>query len=218
MSHYPLSRLSYKRIFITLLLFVAVRLIGDGLDLFVGVPTISYTFALNFIGWVMIIYDWNLFGIHYNRFKKNPGDGLLFAFIGMILLGGWTYVNEHFLHCVEMFPDVEVIRRYFFASPAIIIAFTFIWSVLVSLSFKAVTDRFDIRDKELLIILSSGFVFGLILTAIYTPLSLNMFVPTYLYNTVLIIILSYLYNQSGSLISGIIAYSLINLIRILMLL
>ena len=212
------SRLSYKRIFLSLCMFAGVRGIAEASNLILKDYTISYTFAINFIGWMMVIYDWNLFAIHYNRFKKNPRDGFLFTIIGIVLLALWNYINQNFLHGFTLFPDPATIHAYPFALPVFLLAYTYIWAVIIAISFKCTTDHFDIRDKELLIILSSGFVFGLIYTLLFASWTVTVLVPTYLYSTVQIIILSYLYNQSSSLIPGILAMGTVTLISILMIL
>ena len=210
-----ISRLSAKRIIISLIVFALIPLIAYFLNMVVNNETISYTFALTFAGWFLIIFDWNLFGIHYNRCKENPGDTILYSIIGLFLIGGWVFINMRFLQGTMLLPDRETIMHYFFASPCIIAAFSYIQAFLVNISFKCLTDRFDIRDKELLIILASGFLFGLFFTLLFTEFEIALLIRTYLYNVILVMILSYLYNQSSSFIPGILAMGTVYLFVIL---
>ncbi|MBR2825419.1 MAG: hypothetical protein IKE51_04080 [Solobacterium sp.] len=210
-----ISRLSMKRIIISLLIFALIPVVARLLNRIVDNETISLTFSLTLAGWILIMYDWNLFGIHYNRCKENLGDTILYSIVGVILIGGWVFLNVRFLQGTMLLPDRETIHRYFFASPAIIAAFTYIQAFLVNIAFKCLTDRFDIREKELLIILASGFLFGLVFTLLFTEFEIALLIRTYLYNTILVMILSYLYNQSSSFIPGIIAMGTVYLIVIL---
>jgi hypothetical protein len=71
----------------------------------------------------------------------------------------------------------------------------------------------NIQNRELIVILVSGFLFGLIYTiAFLSTFTLDLFIRTYLYNVVLIAILSYLYNQSHSFIPGILSFGIIMII------
>ncbi len=213
MSQNSISHLSYKRIIISLLVFLLIPFAERLLDLWVNNPTISYTFVLNLAGCILIIYDWNLFGIHYNRFKAKPGDCILYTIIGLLLVGAWTKFNTSFLGGYTLVPDHETVNEYAFAAPAILIAFTYIHASIYNIAFKCLTDHFDIREKELLIILASGFLFGLIYTLAFIPeFKLDLLVRTYLYHVVLTAILSYLYNQSSTFLTGILSLGTISLI------
>ena len=83
--------------------------------------------------------------------------------------------------------------------------FSFSLAALVNIEFKCMTDHFKIHAREATMILLSGFLFGFIYTICFCPLQLQVFVPTYLYNVILISVLSYLYNQTHSFIPGILA-------------
>lgn len=207
-----ISRLSIKRILISLFIFAMIPVIRSILNPFVKNETIAYTFAFTFAGWFLIIYDWNLFGIHYNRCKNKLGDTALFTVIGILLIGCWAFFNRSFLKGNMILADSETIHQYYFAFPVIYLAFSYIQAFVINISFKCLTDHLDIREKELLIILVSGFSFGLLYTLLFTPLEFNLLVRTYLYNVILTCILSYLYNQSSSFIPGILAMGTIYLI------
>lgn len=175
--------------------------------------TIAYTFALNLVATLLLMYDWNLFGIHYNRMKEHPHDFILYTILGLILFGGWLTFNQRFLNGFALEPDRTIMQRYAFALPAIAIAFSFSQSLIINIGFKCLTDHFDIREKELLIILASGFLFGLFYTVVFLEtFTLDYFVRTYLYNVILVSFLSYLYNQSSSFLPGLLSLGLVMLV------
>ena len=208
----PISRLSIKRIVISLLILVGIPFIEKFVESFTGNETIAFTFAFTLAGWILIIYDWNLFGIHYNRCKEHVGDTILYTLIGFILIGGWAFFNRSFLQGKMLLPDKDTLSKYFFAFPVILLAYSYIQAFIVNICFKCLTDHLDIREKELLIILVSGFSFGLVYTLLFTPFETTLLIQTYLYNVILVCILSYLYNQSSSFIPGILAMGTVYLI------
>jgi hypothetical protein len=198
---------------ISLLIFFLIPIVKTITNQFVHNDTISYTMALNLAGALLIIYDWNLFGIHYNRSKKHLADTMIYMLIGMAVIGLWVYVDLKFLQADILISDPASTKAYLFGSPAIMLAFSFIQGAIINISFKCVTDRMNIQNRELIVILVSGFLFGLIYTiAFLSTFTLDLFIRTYLYNVVLIAILSYLYNQSHSFIPGILSFGIIMII------
>jgi hypothetical protein len=57
----------------------------------------------------------------------------------------------------------------------------------------------------------SAVLFGLLMTVVFTPFQLLLWIRTYLYWLITTAILSYLYNQSHSIIPGIVAVTLVHL-------
>ena len=210
------STLSSARIVLSLLIFAIIPLVHAILKALTGDDTISYTMALNLSACLFVLYDWNLFGVHWNRFRARLGDSLLYTAVGIVLISLWCYVDRHFLSGYMLMPDPAIEHRYFFAFGAIFLAFSFCQALIVNISFKCLTDHMDIRDRELLMILVSGFLFGLFYTIAFAPLQLEIFVPSYLFNVVLVCTLSYLYNQSSSFMPGIIAMGTVYLILIVL--
>ncbi len=203
------SALSLKRIVITLILFFLVPVIHRLIYAVEPNETLSYMFAFNLVGAVMLINNWNLFALHYNRAKKNPGDTLIYTLIGCIIIGLWCWFNSTILHGHIMLPSPAALNSSRFAAPAVFIAYTFIQAGIVSMSFKCLTDHMKIHSREVIIILVSGFAFGLLYTVAFNPLVPEQFIPAYFFNTILISMLSYLYNQSGNFIPGFLAYSFV---------
>lgn len=218
MSAKTKSTLSTKRILITLLIIFLIPAVERILNIWVQNETLSYTFAFNAAGSALIFYDWNLFGVHYNRSKSNLPVTIIYSIIGILGLLGWVWVGQNFLKAHLLLPDPETIAAYPFAEPAVLIAYSFMQAAVVNIGFKCATDHLSIRTREVLVILISGLLFGGIYTLLFTPLQTVLWITTYLYNVIMIMFLSYLYNQSSSFMPGIISLGTVMLItEILML-
>ena len=211
MSERTLSSLSLKRVFISLFIVALVPAIAKALNIFVKQEDISMMFALNQCGSLLIMYDWNLFGIHYNRSKAAPQDFLIYFLLGMVLLGLWLWIGKSFLQSHVVLPKASSLIAYGYARPGMMIAFSFMEATVVNIGFKCLTDHLDVRTREIQAILISGLLFGLVFTLLFTPWDLALWFRTYLYNLILISILSYLYNQSSSFMPGMLAMCVVYL-------
>ncbi|HCK87367.1 MAG TPA: hypothetical protein DHW39_01005 [Erysipelotrichaceae bacterium] len=211
MSNKSISSLSTKRIIISLILLLGAPVTSLLTDLLIHQRWISRMFALNIFVSVLIIYDWNLFGIHYNRSKKSLGDTLIFTVTGCALLALWHYAASRFFNAHAFLPPGYVLRMYGYARPGMLIAFSFMQAAWINIGYKVLTDRMDIRGKEIQSILMSAIVFGLLVTLLQGEYSLSVLISSYLYNLILTAVISYLYNQSHSMIPGILAMTLVNL-------
>lgn len=212
-----LSSLSMKRIIISLIIFALIPVCAHVLNLFIHEEDLSMMVSMNVLTSVLIIYDWNLVGIHYNRAKNNIPDTILFFVIGLVLIRLWTWFGMSFLQVRPLLPAAETAVKYPYAVPSLLIAFSYIQAAMVNISFKCITDHLDVRSREIQAILISGILFGLVYTIEFAslPLSMNSLFRTYLYNLVLVAILSYLYNQSNSFIPGILSMGTIYLLLML---
>ena len=199
MTNTSITTLSKKRILITLAIFICTPLLAHLINIAVVQYDLSLMFSLNLGAAVMIMYNWNLFGIHYNRAKYNFIDTCIYSFIAFVLFTLWTYISNRYLKCIVIMPRTEVLVRYGYASMLCIVG-------------KCATDPLTIHHRELQIILLSGISIGLLTTILFLPSkNLLTILITLLYNVVLCTILSYLYNQSNSFIPGLIGFAGSNL-------
>lgn len=206
------STLSKKRIIITTLIFLITPILYNLVNLWIDNETLAMMLSLNFSGWALIIYDWNLFGIHYNRAKADPKETLIYTIIGLVLMAIWTFINRKFLKGYMLLPQSETLVEYRFAIPPIFIAYSYIQATIINICFKTLMDHVEIASREVFIILLSGFLFGTIFTICFTPFTPSLFIPSLLYNIITVSIMSYLYNQSSSFIPGILSFGTIYLI------
>ena len=207
MSKVSVSTLSTKRIVISILLVTMIPVSAMLIDRFASLYPLSLAVSFNIWTPILIMYDWSLFGIHYNRVKHNLFNSLIFAVIGMILIAIWLWIGIHFLNSSVHIAEAGILRRYGYARPAMLAAFSFMQAAAVNIGFKCLTDHLGVRSGEIQAILISGFLFGFLMTVIFTipPFRIGVFVTTYLYNFVLTAILSYLYRESSSFIPGLLA-------------
>ena len=160
--------MSIKRIILSLAIFCITPGIAWGVNLLINNQTLAYMFSLNLCGTILIIYDWNLFGIHYNRSKSNMNNAIFYSIVGIILFSLLLALNKFIFHLNLLEPDINTTKSYIFALPAILIAYSFMHSILINIGFKCLTDHMRIHSKELLIILVSGALFGLIYTLVFS--------------------------------------------------
>lgn len=206
------STLSMKRVAISLLLFVTIPVCARFLNLFVKQYDISLMTSFNVLGSILIIYDWNLFGLHYNRAKYNIDDTVLYTAVAYVLILLWTIFSLQTLHCRVIIPSGDTLMQYGYARPAMMIAYSFMEAVSISIGVKCATDHMKVNHNELQIILTTGILAGIAMTFLFIP-SLNplTLMTTLLYNVILMILLSYFYNQTGSFIPGTMGFALVNL-------
>lgn len=203
------SSLSTKRIIISLLLFIAIPVSIAAADRYINQWCITAMAAFNIFGSILCAYDWNLFAIHYNRSKRNMSDTLLYTVVGTLLIGMLYLINVRFLHGSVVIADPDSLTAFGYARFGMWIGFSFMQSLTLGLVYKCLTDRFEAPGNELQIILLTSFLFGFVYLVLFIPFSITVWLRTYFYNVMLIAIMSYLYNQSRSLIPGMLAMGII---------
>ena len=206
------TRLSKKRILISLLLFSSIPFLSFFLNQFVHNHTLTQMFAINFTVWILIMYDWNLFGIHYNRCKKEPDKALRYTLIGIGLVSAWIFASRFFLHAGHIFPDFLSIHSYRAAWPAVLIAYSFGNSALMNIGFKVMTDRIRIKGQVLLAILVTAGVFGTFYTLLFHFWSFSEFFAALFFTIVLTGIQSFLCSRAHTIFPGMIATALVFLL------
>lgn len=203
------STLSVRRILLTMAILLLVPVLRRVVSMFISVDAIADMFSLNITAWILIVYDWNLLGVHYNRAKDHISEAILWTMIGIVILSIWLFVNERFLKAPLPIDHVKEAAAYTGALPPILIAYSFSQAAIINIGFKCMTDHLNVRSQEVLAILLSGFAFGLYYTLLFTPGSLQVFIPMYLYNILAIAFLAYLYNQSHSFVPGMAAMTIV---------
>lgn len=182
------------------------------LNIWVEQYDISLMTCFNVFGSILIIYDWNLFGLHYNRAKYNPDDTVLYAVMAYVLILIWTVFSLEKLHCRIVVPSGETLLAFGYARPGMLVGYSFMEAASISIAVKCATDHMKVNHNELQIILTTGILAGIAMTFLFIP-SLNLLtvLTTLLYNVILMILLSYFYNQTGSFIPGALGFALVNL-------
>ena len=182
------------------------------LNYFLNDETITYTVLINIFGCILFIYDYNLIALHYNRIKKNFNECAIFYVVGLVVFGLIFALNHYLIKGNIFTVDPHIVNKYPFGALTMLIAYTFVFYLEISICYKCMTDRLNIKSQEILVILFSGMFFGLLFTVAFTPLHLETLVRTYIINAILVTLLSYSYNQTTSFIPGALALSTVALI------
>ena len=210
------SSLSTKRIIISVLLFAAIPASVLLFEPCINQWAITTMAAFNIFGTLLCIYDWNLFAIHYNRAKHSLGDTTIYTLIGILLIGTLFYINKTFLHGTIVIADPNSLTAFGYARFGMWMGFSFMQSLSLNIVYKCITDRFDACKNRLQLILLTSFIFAFIYMILFIPFSLKAWIRTYFYNVLLTSIMSYLYNQSGSFISGALAMGIVYLLAMVL--
>lgn len=211
MSEKTVSTLSTKHIVISTALIISVRLIAVLCDRFVSQNAIALMFAVNVCTAALIVYNWQLIDRHCGRIRDNLPDTLLFTVIGTAVFGLWTWISKDFLKADLLLPEPLALIGIGYARPGMLAAFSIMEACMVNIGFKNLTDHLNVRNRELQAILFSAVLFGLLMTLLFTEPRPLLMLSTYLYWMIAVGILSYLYNQSHSIIPGIMAVTLVHL-------
>ena len=206
------STLSLKRVITSLILFAMIPISARLLNIYVEQYDISLMASFNIVGSILIFYDWNLFGVHYNRAKFNLEDTVLYTAFAYVIILIWTIFSLEKLHCRVVISSGATLQSYGYALIGMMIAYSFMEATTISIAVKCATDHMIINRNELQIILLTGIMAGNGMTLFFIP-SLNPFtlMTTLLYNVILMILLSYFYNQTGSFIPGMVGFASVNL-------
>ena len=207
MKYEKSTTMSVRRVITSLLIYLAIPVLKAVLGRLIGSDTLAGMLVLNLGAMVLLVYDWELFGLHWNRAKANLPDMILYGVIGVVFLFFWILINESYLHGEMLMPNPETLHAYPIAVPPILFAYSFSLSVIINITFKCITDRFKVHAREAAMILLSGFLFGFIYTVTMVPLQFETLLQTYLFNVILISALSYLYNQTHSILPGMLVLS-----------
>lgn len=212
-----LSTLSRKRIVISLILAALIPVTAKILNVFLDQEQISLMVSMNIFTSVLIMYNWNLVAIHYNRAKENIPETIVYSLIGLALVFLWSLLGLSFFKAQLILPPGYALIGYGYARPGFLVAFSFMESALLNLTFKIMTDHLDVIHKELQSILLSALAVGLVITIAFVPLNdISLLLRSYVYFMGLFALLSYLYNQTHTIVPGILALGIVNLILMIL--
>ncbi len=205
------STLTTRHILVSMLLFTAIPFLARFVNAFVVQDSISLMFSMNICASLLVFYNWKLIDLHLKRYMSSFEDSVLFTIIGAIALWLWLWVGQRFLQAETLLPERNILIAYGYARPGMLIAFSLMKAFAMNITFKVMTDHMNVAGRELETILISGFLFGFLLTVLYTGFDLGLIARTYLYNVILSAVLSYLYNQTNSILTGTFALTLVSL-------
>ena len=192
------TTLTYKRIILSMIIFFIIPLLFPVLNYFLNDETITYTCLINVFTAILMIYDYNLVALHYNRIKKNFKECLLYDLVGIIIFALIFVFNHFLLHGSFLTIDPHIFKKYYGGAILMLFAYCLMLPIAMSICYKCLTDRLNIKSQELMVILFSGLFFGLLFTIAFVPYDINLWIRSYILNALITSVLSYIYNHSTS--------------------
>lgn len=196
------STLSIKHIIITFCFFLIVPILTPILNMVIHNEAISYTFTLNLAGLLILIKNWNLISLHAERLKEEKHEAFFFFGIGLVALTVLLIINQMFLKAFASIIIPAQVYPFSFFNLIFFLTYSFIFALIYVVTFKCVTDRLNLKNAELVVILMSGFIFSLIFMICYIPFNLIEWLKGYLLYFLVTSVISYLYNQTRSILPG----------------
>lgn len=165
-------------------------------------------------GFLLCLVNSDLYILHFNRFRQNKSDCLLFTFIGILIYGFIFFLNHFIIHAEVLTIDYNIINNIIWILPLFICVNCFVAPLNFTVIFKLLTDRLPIRKKESMIIVLSALISALFFTLLHYSsdfVLLNYF-RQFCFLFLLSLNCSYLYNQSHSLACSTFSLSFILLV------
>lgn len=170
---------------------------------------LAYCISLHLSGCYLIARNWDIISIHWVRFMDDLKESLFFSLVGFILLAILFYINSSLLHASILTINPEDVKSISFFLFLPLFTYGILFPALYLIAFKCLSDRLMIKKAEFTVIFFSSFLFSLFFTALFIPLAPLAFLKGYLFYLLVTMILSYLYNQTKSLVTSFISFSLI---------
>lgn len=199
------STLSIQHIIFTFCSFLIVPILTPLLNMVIHNEVITYTFTLNLAGLLILIRNWNLISLHAQRLKEEKHEAIFFFGIGLLLFTLLFIGNQLYLDAFAPIIKIQLIQSFSLFYLIFFTAFTYIFALIFVVTFKCVTDRLNLKNAEMVVILLSGFLFSLIFTICYIPFNLIEWLKGYLFYFFVTSVISYLYNQTRSIIPGLLS-------------
>lgn len=170
--------------------------------------TIFINFLLTGVGLFNIIFNWDLFALHYNRMKKNLADCTFFVFISIIIIGLLFFMNHTLIHAFVLKPSQEIIQNFKFLYIIFIVNYSFIFSFISLITFKCVIDPLT-KMPVITRFMLSGLLFSLIFCISFVGFSPTQFLLSFVFYSFLYAYFSYTYHQTRSVFPVMIAYAVV---------
>jgi len=181
--------------------------------------TITYTFITFLTASILFYFNRDLLTSHYKRFRTLE-DQKLFYLIGTIAFTVFLLVNKYFLNAYIYLINPESIIDFPIYGLNFILAFTFINAFIYAIVFRLSVKIIKIKNNELLVIILSGIIYGILYSATLLPISIFEFITNFIFYFMISLCFSYFYNQSNNIFNPALAYGsgllIINLINILL--
>jgi len=181
--------------------------------------TITFTMIYSLITAIVFFLNYELVNSHWNRFLVYK-DKILFLFIGILAYIIILLINKYYFYAFIYTLDVNTFNTYMPLSLLFLVAYTLFYSFNFAITFKLITNFFVVHNRELLFIVVSAVLFGIVCSLSLFPLTTFSFVQMAILFSLIALVFSYLYNQTNNIaiptISLTISLLILNLINILL--
>lgn len=198
--------LTYLKIIVCCSVFFVLPVCADLLVPFANSRTVALTLVISTAAMFLIFANHQLAALHWRRFMDNPKENLIYIFFAALFVLGVGLLSRYFFHFEMEIIDAEILSKYPFFAPVILISYTFSHAFSINIIFKLMTDKFHFSENPLIVILCSGLMFAIYLTCsqfILPPLLSGGFSPDvilkgFMINLLVSLCISYCYNQTRS--------------------
>ncbi|MFV0479537.1 MAG: hypothetical protein ACK5LZ_03075 [Anaerorhabdus sp.] len=206
------TTLSPRRIIFSLISFAIIPFAANSISSIIHNDVVAFTLAIHFSSILLFWLNWDLVAIHFHRFIEEWKECSFFVLIGSCILGLMFFLNATYFHAYTLTVNVEDISAISFFIPLILFAYCVLYASVYLITFKCLSDRLVIKKAELTVIFFSSFLFSLFFTVCFVPFDALAWVKAYFFYFFVTIILSYLYNQTKSLMTSLVAFTIVLLV------
>ena len=184
--------------------------------------TIALTVSISTSAMFLIFFNHQLAGLHFRRFMANPKENLVYVVFAAIVVAGVFLASKYFFSFHSESVDLEILTKYPFFAPMILITYTLSYAFCYNIIFKLLTDYIPYHSEPLITILISGVLFTVYLSTsqfALVPLLKQQFDSTLYFKGLIVnfipaLCCSYCYNQTSSIVPMTLGFSLAALIMI----
>lgn len=185
--------------------------------------TIAMTVSISTAAMFLIFLNHQLAALHFKRFTANLKENMVYVFFSALFVCAVFVLSNRFFGFSAESVDLDIVRRYPFFAPMILITYTLSYSFCFNIVYKLITDQIPMHDNPLVTILISTLLFSLYLNCsqfALVPLMTGSFNSTFFFegwciNFLISACCSYCYNQTSSVISMTLGLTLASFIMIL---
>jgi hypothetical protein len=181
--------------------------------------TITFTMVYSMITAIIFYLNYDLVKSHWVRCQKCK-DKILFFFIGILSFMVILLLNKFYFYAFIYTIDVNTFTTYMPLSILFLIAYSLFYAFNFSIAFKLVTNFFVVHNRELLFIVVSALLFGIVWSLSLFPVTTFAFMQMSILYALISLVFSYLYNQTNTImvpaISLTISLLILNLINIIL--
>lgn len=204
-------KFNYRQIIISYIVFFLTPLSLNILNSYINNLTITTSLIYSFQALIIITTNYHLLKEHFNRFFKSE-DRLLFIILGILIFVIIFALNNSLIKSYFNRIDAYDYFKYIIFSPLFLISYAILFPINYCTIYKMITDKFSIKNLELVVIIISSILFSLLFVLFYVPFSIELYIRGFIFYFLITACISYLYNQTNSIATSIISFSVVSII------